>query len=412
MEFEQLGLTDRLLKSIKKFGFSEPTLIQEKTIPPILEGKDVIAESATGSGKTLAFGAGILQDMKKSPGIKGLILTPTRELAEQVKDSFESYSTDVKVTAIYGGVSMDPQYRDLKKADVVVGTPGRILDHLQRQTIDLSNITHLVLDEADRMLDMGFLEDVGKIMSQCPEEKQTMFFSATIPPEIDDLSKTYMSNPEKIKVDNYVDPSKLSQVYYDVPNGLKFSLLVHLISHEGGLVMVFCNSRKSTDFVAEGLQNAGIEALAIHGGLSQQKRNRIMKEFNSQQRLVLVCTDVAARGLDIPDVSHVYNYEIPNESKQYIHRIGRTARAGKMGQAINLLSERDHDNFRKVMEDNDVDIEKAERPYVKRVQLQASESRQSGYKRQGPENRQSGYNKRQGPPRHKKAGKPRKFNQR
>lgn len=394
MEFKELGLTNRLLSRIEKQGFSEPTLIQEKTIPHILEGKDVIAESATGSGKTLAFGAGIIENIVSGEGIKSLILTPTRELAEQVKDSLESYSkNNLKVTAVYGGVSLDPQYHNLKKADIVVGTPGRILDHLERRTIDLRKVSHLVLDEADRMLDMGFLEDVSKIMGQCPEEKQTMFFSATIPPEIDDLSKRFMKSPEKIRVDNYVDPRKLSQAYYDVPAGLKFSLLVHLIEQEGaGLVMVFCNSRRSVDFVANGLQRANIHALGIHGGLSQQKRTNILKEFHKRDKLVLVCTDVAARGLDIPNVSHVYNYDIPNDSKQYIHRIGRTARAGKSGQAINLLSEKDHENFGRVLQDNDVEVEKLERPYVERVQLDTSD--RSGRPNAG---RQGGRSPRQGP---------------
>ncbi|MGM5483065.1 MAG: DEAD/DEAH box helicase [Nanobdellota archaeon] len=388
MKFEELKLNSSMIDKISKLGFTEPTQIQEKTIPSILSKRDVIAESATGSGKTLAFGAGIIQNMKSDKGIKGLILTPTRELAEQVKDSLLCYSSDIKVTAIYGGVSLEPQYKNLKSADIVVGTPGRILDHLERRTINLSKVSHLVLDEADRMLDMGFLEDVSKIMGQCPEKKQTMFFSATIPPEIKDLSKRFMSNPEWIKVDNYVDPRKLSQVYYDVPGSLKFSLLSHLISKEGdGLVMVFCNSRNNTDFVADSLNQVGIRALGIHGGLSQQKRTKILKEFHSNKKLVLVCTDVAARGLDIPNVSHVYNYDIPNESKQYVHRIGRTARAGKSGQAINLLAQRDHENFSKVLNDNDVEVLKLERPYVERIELDTNNSRnkkthkKAGFKR-------------------------------
>ncbi|MFW6014781.1 MAG: DEAD/DEAH box helicase [Candidatus Nanoarchaeia archaeon] len=409
MKFKELELTDQLLKCIDKQGFTEPTEIQEKTIPHILEGKDVIAESATGSGKTLAFGAGMIPNITKGKGIQGLVLTPTRELAEQVKSALEEYSRNqLKVTAIYGGVSMEPQYHNLKKADIVVGTPGRLLDHLQRRTINLSRVSQLVLDEADRMLDMGFLEDVEKIMSQCPQKKQTMFFSATIPPEIMNLSKKFMESPELVRVDNYVDPKKLSQFYYDVPSGLKFSLLVHLIrEEEDGLVMVFCNSRRSVDFVAEGLQQVGIDALGIHGGLTQQRRSHIMEKFNSKSKLVLVCTDVAARGLDVPNVSHVYNYDIPNDSKQYIHRIGRTARAGKSGKAINLLSERDHDNFGKILNEFDVNIEKLDKPYVNRLEMKENrprgfgkgQGRRAGPKRGGP--RQKG-GSHQGAPRQKR----------
>lgn len=371
-KFKELGINEEILKSIERLNFTEPTDIQKQTIPVMLEGKDVIAQSATGSGKTLCFASAIIENITHQNKIQALIMTPTRELAEQIFESMKMFSKyrKLKIGVIYGGVSYNPQFKALETADIIVGTPGRLLDHLERRTMNLSNVSHLVLDEADRMLDMGFLEDVNKIISQCKKDKQTLFFSATFPQELDNLSKQIMNDPVKIVVDCYVDPKKLKQVYYDIDNNMKFSLLVHLLKKEiSGLVMVFCNSRHSTDFVTSGLSKQGIKAMAIHGGLTQNKRTNVIKKFNTQSTFVLVCTDVAARGLDIPGVSHVYNYDIPNESKQYVHRIGRTARAGESGIAINLLSNRDHDNFAKVLQEYDVKIEKLERPYIEKVKL-------------------------------------------
>ncbi|PIN76507.1 ATP-dependent RNA helicase, partial [Candidatus Woesearchaeota archaeon CG10_big_fil_rev_8_21_14_0_10_47_5] len=329
------------MRSVEEEGFEKPTEVQEKAIPLVLAGRDVIAGSATGSGKTLVFGSGIIQHSEKGRGIQALVLTPTRELAVQITDALRKFSKHkpLEIAVVYGGISINPQILRLRKADVVVGTPGRLLDHIGRRTIDLSNVKILVLDEADRMLDMGFIDDVKQIIRQCPEKRQTLLFSATISDDIVDLARRYMKNPAKVSAESYVDPRKLTQFYYDVPDNLKFSLLVHLLKHEkSGLVMVFCNSRRNTDFVANNLRLAGIDALATHGGLSQDQRNKTMKRFNSEHVCVLVCTDVAARGLDIKGVSHIYNYDIPSESKQYIHRIGRTARAGKEGKAISILS--------------------------------------------------------------------------
>ncbi|MBI5389757.1 DEAD/DEAH box helicase [Candidatus Woesearchaeota archaeon] len=353
--------------------FTEPSEIQEKSIPQVIAGKDVIAGSATGSGKTLAFGAGIIQNCIKGKGVQSLVLTPTRELAEQVAMALRQFSKykPLNIAAVYGGVSINPQIDELTHTDVVVGTPGRILDHLERTTLSLRSVRILVLDEADRMLDMGFIEDVERIMSACPKERQTLLFSATVPPEIVALAQNYMHNPEEVSVTSFVDPQKLSQAYYDVQDNLKLSLLAHLLKQEHpGLVMVFCNTQNTTDFVANNLKAQGIDALPIHGGLSQAKRNSIIKQFHAQRVFALVCTDVAARGLDIPGVSHVYNFDIPKDSKQYIHRIGRTARAGNEGRAINLLANRDHDNYRRILRDYDITVTKEEMPKVERIQLQ------------------------------------------
>jgi len=374
------------LRSVEEEGFEKPTEVQEKAIPLVLAGRDVIAGSATGSGKTLVFGSGIIQHSEKGRGIQALVLTPTRELAVQITDALRKFSKHkpLEIAVVYGGISINPQILRLRKADVVVGTPGRLLDHIGRRTIDLSNVKILVLDEADRMLDMGFIDDVKQIIRQCPEKRQTLLFSATISDDIVDLARRYMKNPAKVSAESYVDPRKLTQFYYDVPDNLKFSLLVHLLKHEkSGLVMVFCNSRRNTDFVANNLRLAGIDALATHGGLSQDQRNKTMKRFNSEHVCVLVCTDVAARGLDIKGVSHIYNYDIPSESKQYIHRIGRTARAGKEGKAISILSSRDHDNFSMVLEDHSLNIKREKTPRVEQVRIRWQEEQRFHKNRNG-----------------------------
>ncbi len=378
--FKELGIIEPILKVIEEEKFEKPSEIQAKTIPLVNEGKDVIAGSATGSGKTLAFGSGIIQNSVKGNGIQAIILTPTRELAEQVSKEMRKFSKykPLNILAIYGGVSINPQIDNLPKADVVVGTPGRVLDHLQRRTMDLSKVRSLVLDEADTMLDMGFIEDVEQIMSQCPKEKQTLLFSATITQDVIYLSQKYMNNAVKISAESYVDTRKLSQVYYDVDKRTKFSLLVHLLKEERtGLVMVFCNSRRNVDFVTNNLKYNGIDAEAIHGGFTQAKRSKTMERFHGKKAHVLVCTDVAARGLDIKGVSHVYNYDLPNDSKNYVHRIGRTARAGKEGAAINLVCELDHDNFSRVLHENDVQVDKMETPACERVKIKV-ETRSRG----------------------------------
>ncbi len=388
--FRKLGIIEPILKSIKEENFEKPTEIQEKSIPLVLAGKDVIAGAATGSGKTLVFGSGIIKNSERGKGIQALILTPTRELAEQNAKALTKFSKykPLEIVAVYGGLSISPQIRVLRTADIVIGTPGRMLDHIERRTIELDNVKILVLDEADRMLDMGFIDDVEKIIRKCPMKRQTLLFSATIPADIAHLAKKYMKDPVKVSAESYVDPKKLTQIYYDVPDSLKFSLLVYLLKHEkSGLVMVFCNTKRNTDFVANNLKLSGVDALPIHGGFSQEKRNMAMRQFHTKKAHVLVCTDVAARGLDIRDVSHVYNYDTPRESKQYIHRIGRTARAGKEGIAISLVSPRDYDNFRRVLIDNAIDITKKEIPNVEKVRIRWMEKpkrygeRHTGYRR-------------------------------
>lgn len=372
-KFKELGISKEILKTIEERGFQEPTTIQEKSIPVILSGKDLIAGSATGSGKTLAFSCAIIDNTVKGKGVQAIVLTPTRELAVQITKAMEDFSKykKLQITSVYGGVSINPQIDILKTTDVVVGTPGRVLDHLSRGTLNLKKVTVAVLDEADRMLDMGFIDDVKKILGECPKEKQTLLYSATISTDIYAIADKYMNNPEKISVESYVDPSKLIQEYYDVSTNMKFSLLVHLVRQEhAGLIMVFCNTQRVTNFVAKNLQKQGLNAIATHGGLSQAKRNMTLNKFKSGDAYILVCTDVAARGLHVEHVSHVYNYDQPKESKQYIHRVGRTARAGNKGKAINLISDADHENFSRVLRDNaDFKINKRETPEFERIEV-------------------------------------------
>ncbi|MEK6855496.1 MAG: DEAD/DEAH box helicase [Nanoarchaeota archaeon] len=368
--FKKFGLSEDLLRVIQELEFSEPTEIQEKAIPYVLKGRDVIGKSATGSGKTLAFGSGIVETTQKGKGIQALVLTPTRELAEQVAQSLKKFSKHHKffIQEIYGGVSITNQIHKLSRTEIVVGTPGRILDHLRRNSLNLSDLKILVLDEADRMVDMGFLPDVETIIKQCPQKKQTLLFSATITQEVDYIAKKYMNNPEYITVESYVDASKLHQYYYDTPNHIKFSLLIYLLKQEKpGLVMVFCNTRRNADSVTNNLKRFGLHAVAIHGGLTQSRRSSIMQDFHAEEIAILVCTDVAARGLDIKNVSHIYNYDVPNTSVEYIHRVGRTARAGEEGEAISLVSSRDYENFRKVMADESLKIEEKQIPNIEIV---------------------------------------------
>lgn len=385
-KFSKLGIKDELLLAIEDAKFSEPSEIQEKSIPKILSGKDIIGESATGSGKTLAFGSGIVQNLNKGEGIRALVLTPTRELAEQVSKSLAIFSKrkGLFVTPVYGGVGMSGQIEKMEKADAVVGTPGRILDHLERGNLSLSKIKILVLDEADRMLDMGFIDDIERIINAVNKDRQTLLFSATVSSDIARIAKKYMNKPEVISVNNAVDPKKLAQVYYDVSDKEKISLLVHLIkSEKSKLSMVFCNTQHMTDFVAKNLRKNKIDAVSIHGGLSQNRRNSVMNDFHSGKYYVLVCTDVAARGLDIKNVSHVYNYDIPKEKENYIHRIGRTARAGKDGIAISLLGSRDYELFSKI-QNRVATVKRSDTPKFEKVFVIRSEKR--GHLRDGDRN--------------------------
>jgi ATP-dependent RNA helicase DeaD len=384
-KFEKLGLCEHVLKVISNKKFTKPSEIQEKTIPLVLEGKDIIAGSATGSGKTLAFGAGMIKNVEKGKGIQGLVLAPTRELAEQVAEALSefAYYKKLEVVSVYGGVSIGHQKKKLVYADIVVATPGRLLDHLRQNAVDFSNVNYLVLDEADRMWDMGFKFDVGKIVEACPRDRQTLLFSATISSDLANFSDKYMKAPVEVAVESYVDTSKLKQIYYDVRDGEKFSLLVHLLKNaESKLSMIFCNTRRNSDFVEKNLRGNGINARVIHGGMDQKKRIRVLKEFSEGSISVVVCTDVAARGIDVSGVSHVYNYDLPADARDYVHRVGRTARAGESGLAVNIVASRDYDNFSNVLRRNEgLVIKREESPRFERVRIEMLDASRDGGRR-------------------------------
>ena len=371
MKFNELNINTKLIDKTRELGFEELTTIQEKCLPEILNGKDVVGQAETGSGKTVAFCLPILNTITRGNGIQVLVLTPTRELCVQVMDVFKEFGKQLKIKtmSVYGGVSISNQIKNLRNADIVCGTPGRILDHLRRRTIDFSGVNFLVLDEMDKMFDMGFIKDVEKIINYVPKKRQTLMFSATIYSDVHRIMIRHLQNPFIVKTRSQVDTTKLKQVYYEInQQNSKFSLLVHLLRNSTpGLAIVFCGTRRESDIVAKNLKSQGVNASAIHGGMSQHSRMTSLDEIKNQKIDVLVATDVAARGLDIKNVSHVYNYDVPPTAKEYVHRIGRTARAGENGDAVTLLTERDHDNFRRVQSNDDLKIEKADLPNFKKV---------------------------------------------
>lgn len=366
MKFEKLNINSKLHEKIKDSGFKDMTSIQEECIPVILNGKDVVGQAETGSGKTLAFCLPILDKIRPNNSLQVLVLTPTRELCIQVTNVFQDFgkSLGIKTTSIYGGVSIGPQIENIPTSQIVVGTPGRLLDHINRKTIDFKNIRFLVLDETDKMLEMGFIDDVEEIIRFVPKSRQTLMFSATILRSIHGLMHKHLNNPRVIKTQSQVDKSKLQQVYYDIfEQNNKFSLLVHLLKNKtSGLAIVFCATRIESDIVSRNLRHQGIHASVIHGGMSQNQRTQSLDALRNQRTDVLVATDVAARGLDIKNITHIYHYDVPKTPIDYIHRIGRTARAGANGSAITLLTERDHDNFRRVQSDDELMIEEAKIP--------------------------------------------------
>jgi ATP-dependent RNA helicase DeaD len=373
MDFENININKRLQSKVFESGFKDMTPIQEKCIPEILKKKDVVGQAETGSGKTLAFCLPILDMIKSDNGLQVLVMTPTRELCIQVTNVFKDFGKNfgIEIVDIYGGVNIIPQIRNIITSNVIVATPGRLLDHICRKTIDLKKIRFLVLDEIDKMLEMGFIETVEKIIFHLPRDRQTLMFSATISEDVYKIARKHLKNPSIFRIRPFVDPDKLNQKYYDIYNQYdKFSLLVHLLKNATpGLAIVFCATRKETDVVAKNLRQQGINASEIHGGMNQNKRIMSLDRLKRQETDVLVATDVAARGLDIKDVSHVYNYDVPKTSKEYIHRIGRTARAGKNGDAVTLLTSRDHDNFRRVQSDEKISIEQASFPKFNKVHL-------------------------------------------
>ncbi|MDW5562708.1 MAG: DEAD/DEAH box helicase [Methanomassiliicoccus sp.] len=367
--FEDLQVTEPVLKAIRKMGWAEPTPVQEGTIPLLLDGNDVIAQAQTGTGKTAAFGIPIIQSIEPGRYPAALILCPTRELAVQVSEEIKRLSAnlDLNVLAIYGGAGMEPQLEALNKGvDIVVGTPGRIIDHIQRGTLVLKEIEFLVLDEADRMLDMGFIEDITYIISRVPKERQTMLFSATIPGEIRKLAEEQMKSPQVVSVseDELVLPNT-KQMYFAVGRKNKIWALCRVLDKEKPKAIVFAQTKHMVDIIEKRLTSYGYPAAAIHGDLTQARREKVLSDFRNGKIKVLIATDVAARGLDIEGVNYVINYDIPESPDTYVHRIGRTGRAGKEGKAITFVSSDEMHLLEAIQNFTEVKLKQVEVPLVK-----------------------------------------------
>lgn len=368
-DFGSLGLSVEMLAAVEAKGFERPTPVQKLTIPILLNGQnDIIAQSQTGTGKTAAYGLPILQSLTRGgDGVQAIILVPTRELALQVTEELMSYNREkrLSIASIYGGASISEQLRRLSKGvDIVVGTPGRVLDHIRRKTLDLSSIRYLVLDEADEMLNMGFIEDVEEIMSHTPEQRRVLLFSATMPQRIVNLSRTYMQDVEMLKVESGQLTADLTdQIYFEVREADKFDALTRIIDITPEFYgIVFSRTKVGADELVNRLLERGYAAEGLHGDVSQAQREKILKKFRNRQANILVATDVAARGIDINNLTHVINYSLPQDSESYVHRIGRTGRAGNQGTAITFISSSEMRQFGFLKRDIKADIQKKDLP--------------------------------------------------
>ncbi|UCD76787.1 MAG: DEAD/DEAH box helicase [Phycisphaerales bacterium] len=344
MSFADMGLSEPVLRGIEQLGFAHPTAVQARMIPLILRGRDVLGQSKTGTGKTAGFGLPLLEMLDPDTPLACLCLTPTRELAIQVAHELRNLGrfTPLKVIAVYGGQRMRLQAEKLKKdPQIVVGTPGRVMDMHRRGLLPYDNIQVAILDEVDRMLDIGFREDIRQILGAVSHKHQTVFVSATISPEIETLARRYMDDPEKLDVSSSpsLTVSQVTQRYFSVQRWDKNHLLVHLLKHEEpALTLVFCRTKQTVDALTDYLKRKGVDATAIHGDMYQGQRNRVMTKFRKGELSVLVASDLAARGLDVDDISHVINYDLPEDPEIYVHRIGRTARTGREGIAWSFVT--------------------------------------------------------------------------
>ncbi len=345
LTFGNMGLKADLLQMIETKGFEEPTPIQVKSIPPALEGKDVMGQAQTGTGKTASFGIPMLNKIVAGKGVQALVLCPTRELAVQVAEEISSLGTKLRIRAlaVYGGQSIEFQIRALqRRPEIIVGTPGRLMDHMNRGTIRLTGLDFVVLDEADEMLDMGFLPDIEKILAACPEERQTFLFSATLEDEIRRLGTTFMKDPEVILIESpELTVPLTTQYYYEVNPRQKVETICRVVDVDRPPVsLIFCRTKKGADELSRVLNSRGYAADALHGDMSQRERDSVMERFRHGKVYILVATDLAARGIDVEQVTHVFNFDIPEDPDSYVHRIGRTGRAGRTGTAITLVEPR------------------------------------------------------------------------
>lgn len=344
MKFSELNIAPEILKSVEGMGFEETTPIQEKTIPLALEGKDVIGQAQTGTGKTAAFGIPMLQKIDPSNrNVQGLIIAPTRELAIQTQEEIFRLSKDkrVRVTCVYGGADIRRQIKQIQGgAQIVVGTPGRLLDHIRRRTLKLDKVETLVLDEADEMLNMGFIEDIESIIKEVPSERQTLLFSATMPTPIKRIAERFMKSPETVAIKTKtLSAATIDQYFTKARDNEKFDILTRLIDVQNPTsAIIFGRTKRRVDELAKGLEMRGYQAEGIHGDLSQSKRMSVLSDFKKGKMDILVATDVAARGLDVSGLTHVYNYDVPQDPESYVHRIGRTGRAGEKGVSVTFVT--------------------------------------------------------------------------
>lgn len=373
-KFRALGLSEEIIKALEIKGFEEPTPIQEKTIPLLIQGsKDIIGQAQTGTGKTAAFGLPILEKIRThGKHVQAIVVAPTRELAIQVAEELDTFKIDrrIKIGTVYGGQSIDQQLRRLKSGvDIVVGTPGRLIDHLKRKSLKLDNVTHVVLDEADEMLNMGFREDIENILQYVNEERQMLLFSATMPNEILQIAKRFMGDYDIVRVKKQQLTTNLTdQIYFEVHRNDKFEALSRIVDIEPSFYgIVFCRTKVDVDTVASKLIQRGYDADALHGDVSQHQRERILKKFKSKTINILVATDVAARGLDINDLTHVINYSLPQDPESYVHRVGRTGRAGKEGTAITFVTSAEYRKLMYIQKIAKTDIRKEVIPGVKEI---------------------------------------------
>jgi len=373
-KFRALGLSDHMIDALRKKGFEEPTPIQALTIPFLLSGtKDVVGQAQTGTGKTGAFGIPLIENIVPDLGyVQALIMAPTRELAVQVTEEISSLSPDhkIRIVAIYGGQPIDRQIDRLKRGvDIVVGTPGRIMDHLERKTLNISKVSYVVLDEADEMLNMGFVEDIETILKSTPKEKRMLLFSATMPDNIMRLAKNYMRDFEVVAAKrDAITQNNIQQIYFEVAQSDKFEALYRIVDVEEHFYgVIFCRTKLDADEISSKLINRGCRAEALHGDVSQGQRERILKKFKDKKITILVATDVAARGIDVDNLTHVINYSIPQDPESYVHRIGRTGRAGKTGTAITLITPSEYRKLISIQRVANAKIEKQSVPNVQAV---------------------------------------------
>ncbi|WP_147635473.1 DEAD/DEAH box helicase [Risungbinella massiliensis] len=352
VRFADLGLSEEVLQSMEKMGFEEATPIQAQTIPLALAGKDLLGQAQTGTGKTAAFGIPLVEKIAVDDGhVQGLIITPTRELAVQVAEELNRIGQVKKVRTlpVYGGQEIDRQIRSLKKRPhIVVGTPGRLQDHIRRRTIRLQTVEMVILDEADEMLNMGFIEDIEAILTEVPTSRQTLLFSATMPKQIQALAEKFMTEPANVKIQaKQVTMPNIEQYFMEVAPKQKFDVLCNLLDIQSPeLAIVFGRTKKGVDEITEGLRKRGYSAEGLHGDLTQAKRDQVVRRLKSGSIDIMVATDVAARGLDISGITHVYNYDIPQDPESYVHRIGRTGRAGKHGVAMTFVHSREMNHLK------------------------------------------------------------------